>query len=77
MALFKTEMDDINLLDISENEKELLRRGVEYVYDVIENLYKKYTRSLYELIGVLKNSKEYRIYIRGGRYPLSAKVYQG
>jgi len=68
MEIFKTEIDDIHLLDITENEMNLLESGIGYIYSIIDELYKKYSRSSYELIGVLKTPKEYRIFIRGGRY---------
>lgn len=65
MELFKAKLDDIQTLDISENEKEMLNMGI---YGVVEKLYKKYSKSLYELYGIIQNPKEYVIVLRGGSY---------
>jgi hypothetical protein len=40
MEIFKTEIEDIQTMDISKKEKELLNRSIEYVYGIVENLYK-------------------------------------
>ena len=32
MDIFKTEIDDIHLLDITENEMTLLESGIDYIY---------------------------------------------
>jgi hypothetical protein len=68
MEIFKSEIDDVNLLDICKNERDLLVRGIDYVYGIIENLYKKYSKSSYELYFKIKNPKEYHLYIRGASY---------
>jgi len=68
MEIYKSDMDDIRLLDITGNEMELLEDGIAYIHSIIDKLYKKHSKSSYELFGVSKNPKEYRIFIRGGSY---------
>jgi len=55
-------------MDISKKEKELLNRSIEYVYGIVENLYKKYSKSVYELYGIIRDPKSYVIVLRGGSY---------
>jgi len=68
MELFKSEIQDIQSLDINETQVTLLRRAVNYIHSVVENLYKKYDRSSYELYGVIRDPKSYVIVLRGGSY---------
>jgi len=68
MEIFKTEIEDIQPMDISKKEKELLNRSIEYVYGIVENLYKKYSKSVYELYGIIRDPKSYVIVLRGGSY---------
>jgi hypothetical protein len=68
MEIFKTEIEDIQPMDISKKEKELLNRSIEYVYGILENLYKKYSKSVYELYGIIRDPKSYVIVLRGGSY---------
>jgi len=75
MEIFKTEIEDIQPMDISKKEKELLNRSIEYVYGIVENLYKKYSKSVYELYGIIRDPKSYVIVLRGGSYMYNHPKY--
>jgi hypothetical protein len=75
MEIFKTEIEDIQPMDISKKEKELLNRSIEYLYGIVENLYKKYSKSVYELYGIIRDPKSYVIVLRGGSYMYNHPKY--
>jgi hypothetical protein len=46
----------------------LLGNGIQYIHSIVENLYKKYDVSSYELHGIIQDPKSYVVVLRGGRY---------